>query len=313
MINFARDYCCAIWHYKLIELDCSLMVSFYVYRMETEEISPAQLTTDLHQAIGFIKDFLILVNAQQMSLKEKARAVKNQIQDDVSLHLDLLRNREVWLLEQVDVFAQLKEESIESNREELCALLPKLEVYLEVLQTTKFGRYPEIALGVRKALLNIQYQNLSAEESSDICFFVDNFALSDAIKNFGKISEKTPDNILPRPHSGQTSVVDDTALLRKGILSCQSNGHLSSHALSSNEDLQFIQERFNAVLNSPVSEWLIPSSGSVNKNKLVKRNQRGIVHGTEEFYSNLKQSDAKEWLYRESQVYFILNHSCSKL
>ena len=246
--------------------------------METEE-SSKQLVTDVIEAIDSVKDALTLVNTQQAALKEKARNVKNQIQDDVSLHLDLLRNREVWLLEQVDLFTQLKEESIESNQKDLCVLLAKLDIYLEFLQMKKFEKNVEAAVKVGKLLSGIQEKSLNVEESPEICVFVHNLALSEAIKNFGKITEELP--------------------------AAQKKIPMATQPFSRAQDL-FVQEHFNAVLNSPESEWLIPSSGPVNESKPYGDDEPATVDAVREFFAELKLADVNEWLRKEDQV------SCSQ-
>lgn len=45
--------------------------------------------------------------------------VKSQIHSCISRHLECLRSREVWLLEQVDLIQQLKEETLQQQAQQL--------------------------------------------------------------------------------------------------------------------------------------------------------------------------------------------------
>lgn len=242
--------------------------------METEV--PQHLSTDILKTAQFIKDLLALVNGQRRSLKEKVCIVKSQIQDDISLHLELLRNREVWLLEQVDLLAQLKEESIEKHQTELCGLLAKLEVYLDLLQTEKLGYRSEIAVEVGKVVSSIQNASMDVEGSPDINFIVNNFSLSDAIKSFGNIAEDVP---VAQKSAGQKK----TRMLNQ----------------SGAKDVVFVREYFTNLSISPACNWLVPASRLMNESASSVTNASSDVIG--EFYNKLKQSDVRDWLRREDQ------------
>uniref|UniRef100_A0A803TAC0 Nuclear receptor coactivator 4 N-terminal domain-containing protein n=1 Tax=Anolis carolinensis TaxID=28377 RepID=A0A803TAC0_ANOCA len=67
---------------------------------------------DLETAIAGI------VKAEQQ-VKDNWREVKAQIHSCISRHLECLRSREVWLLEQVDLIQQLKEEALQQQAQQL--------------------------------------------------------------------------------------------------------------------------------------------------------------------------------------------------
>lgn len=245
--------------------------------METKEVAE-ELSNDLLKAVHVINIALAEAQAQQSLLKVKASKIKNHIQDDVSYHLELLRNREVWLMEQADVLLHLKEEAMESHQKELCTLLAKFNLLLELIKNPEMEQNAQFATEVNKVLSSIENGSLNVDESLAICFFVDNFSLSDAIKEFGSITEEKPNNT---NHSGRTS--------RK-------------YQLKHQDDVSF-QEYFKAVWNSPASEWLVASSASVNENKLrgqIKSDGVGI------FYAGLQQSDTKDWLHKGDQVRLLI-------
>ena len=241
--------------------------------METTEVA-VRLTDDLLKAVHVINAALAQAQAQQSLLKVKASKIKNHIQDDVSYHLELIRNREVWLMEQADVLLHLKEEAMESHQKELCTLLAKLDLLLQLIKNPEMEQNTQFAAEVDKVLSSIQNASLNVDESLDICFFVDNFSLSDAIKEFGSITEANPGST---NHSVRTS--------RK------------KYQLKNESQIVSFQEYFKAVWNSPASEWLVASSAAVNENKL-----RGGSDGVGRFYAGIQQSDTKDWLHKEDQV-----------
>jgi uncharacterized protein YjfI (DUF2170 family) len=239
-----------------------------------ESISQLGNVNELRQAIESIKSALSLISTQKNLFQENALVAKNQIQDDVSFHLELLRNREVWLLEQVDVHSQLKEETFESHFNELCVLLAKLEVYEQLLEAQELQDSQVIARQAQEIISNLSKEVSHFEEASGIGFSADNFSLSDAVKNYGNIVEREP---------GESALKIARVYKKK-----------SASTDRSQESMAFIQEHFEQVARSPRKDWLV---GGVEVKE--SRKDFGIVW---KYFEELKSSDSEEWLYKKSQV-----------
>ena len=224
---------------------------------------------ELVEAIESVKSALSLTATQKNMFHEKAVVAKNQIQDDISFHLELLRNREVWLLDQVDVHAQMKEEAFESRLNELCALLAKLEVCKELLEAQELQGSQAIVDKAKEIMSGLSNMAHQFEDVAEICFSADNYALSDAVKNYG--------NILGE--SCETFQKKSPDVFRKS---------------ASSKESAFIREQFKRVANSPLSEWLI--NGLEVKEP---RKDFGIVW---KYFEELSESDSEEWLYNKPQV-----------
>ena len=232
----------------------------------------SELGNELQEAIESVKSALSLAATQKKMFHEQAVVAKNQIQDDISFHLELLRNREVWLLEQVDVHAQMKEETFKNRLNELCVLLAKLEVYKDLLETQELQGNKVIA-GQAKEIMS-QLSNLphQFDDESGVCFSADNFALTDAVKKYGNIVGETGESIL------KTANV------------CQKK----SASIDGSNKVVFIQEHFKQVANSPVNDWLI--------NGLEVKESRKDFEMVWKYFEELRGSDYEEWLYSKPQV-----------
>ena len=231
----------------------------------------SQLGNELQDAIESVKSALSLAATQKNMFHEQAVVAKHQIQDDISFHLELLRNREVWLLEQVDVHAQIKDETFENHLNELCVLLAKLEVYEELLETQEL-QGNEVIAGQAKEIMS-QLSNLPRhfEDESGVCFSADNFALTDAVKKYGSIVGE----------SGESNLKTVNVSKKK------------SASIDGSNKIVFIQEHFKQVANSPVNDWLLDGlevKESRIDSEIVWKN-----------FQELRRSDCKEWLYSEPQ------------
>ena len=234
--------------------------------------STSQLSNELQQAIESVKSALSFTTSQRKSFQEKAVVAKNQIQDDISFHLELLRNREVWLLEQVDVHAQIKEETFDGHLNELCVLLAKLEVYKQLLEAQELQDSQVIMNHAKEIISQLSIVVQHFEEASGICFSADNFGLTDAVKSYGNIIGESCELVQKTPKVyGKKSASKDTS-----------------------QELVFFQEHFKQVASSPHKDWLI---GGLEVQKSGKN--FGIVW---KYFEELKASDCKEWLYNKPQV-----------
>lgn len=76
----------------------------------------AILLEEVHSNIDVLQKAIAKVSEVKASLKTKASDVKSQIRDSVSRHLEAMRNRETWLLGQVEVYSMSKKMCYGSNK-----------------------------------------------------------------------------------------------------------------------------------------------------------------------------------------------------
>lgn len=237
--------------------------------MNIDENMP-QLNMDLQQAVDSIRSALGHTISQKKIFQNNANVAKNQIQDDISFHLELLRNREVWLLEQVDIHAQIKEEAFESHLNKLSVLLAKLEVHQQLLVAADLLENQEIIGQAEELIFRLKNEASHFDETTGICFSAGNYALSDAVKKFGKIMEEEPceeTEKMPKVHKMRR----DTA-----------------------REMLFFQEHFKRVATSPQKDWLMAGAEYQEARK-----DFGSVW---KYFEELKRSDNKEWLFEKCQV-----------
>ena len=244
----------------------------------------SQLHNELFHSIEKVNEALKLANCHKKRLLDSAVVAKNQSQDDISFHLELLRNREVWLLDQVDLHVQMKEEAFESHLNRLCALLAKLEVYEQLLKEPEQENNQVLHNQAEEIISKIDSEMLHFEEPAEICFSADNFAMGNAVKSYGciKVGEpcKSPRR-LPRVTKREKAPSSRDC--------CQ--------------DTLFIQEHFKHVARSPQKDWLLGGNEAIEKKR-----DFGIVW---KHYEELKKSDNNEWLSGNSQVSKVYNYLLS--
>ncbi|XP_042315596.1 nuclear receptor coactivator 4 [Sceloporus undulatus] len=137
-----------------------------------------QAKKDLETAIAGI------VKAEQQ-VKDNWREVKAQIHSCISRHLECLRSREVWLLEQVDLIQQLKEETLQQQAQQLCWLLGQFNCLIYQLEQPHNS---DLANQISVCLERLGSLTLQPEETSILNFEADVPFLRQAITTFGSIN-----------------------------------------------------------------------------------------------------------------------------
>ncbi|KAM3912634.1 nuclear receptor coactivator 4 isoform 2-T2 [Leptodactylus fuscus] len=142
-----------------------------------------------------------LIKAEQQ-VKDNGREVKAQIQSCISRHLECLRSREIWLLEQADLIQQLKEETLQQQTQQLYWLLGQFNCLIHQLETPHSN---DLANQITVCLERLGSLALKPEESSAIQFEADVASLRKAITTFGSIKtmscDEIPENVTPAPCS----------------------------------------------------------------------------------------------------------------
>ncbi|XP_029465293.1 nuclear receptor coactivator 4 isoform X2 [Rhinatrema bivittatum] len=136
-----------------------------------------QAKKDLEMAIAGI------LNAEQQ-IKDNGREVKAQIHTCISRHLECLRSREVWLLGQVELIQQLKEEALHQQVQQLYWLLGQFICLIHQLENPHSN---DLANQISACLERLGSLTLKPEESSSLTFEADSPSLRQAITAFGSV------------------------------------------------------------------------------------------------------------------------------
>lgn len=234
----------------------------------------------LMQAIYLAKAAISRAVAVKKEFQENALVAKNQVHDDISFHLELLRNREVWLHEQVDINAQIKEETYENHLNELFALLAKLEVCKKLVESKALQDGKIISDQAEEIISQVELLLPRLGEESGIYFSADNFALSNALRKYGSIDERKSCKTAWKP--------------------LQKFANKKYFCKDGYQEPAFLQEHFKQVAGSSQNDWLLPG-GVAQETK-----QDYGVFG--EFCDQLKRSDNEEWLCNKSLPVSILSN-----
>uniref|UniRef100_J3S975 Nuclear receptor coactivator 4 n=1 Tax=Crotalus adamanteus TaxID=8729 RepID=J3S975_CROAD len=137
-----------------------------------------QAKKDLEVAIAEI------VKAEQQ-VKDNWKEVKAQVHSCISRHLESLRSREVWLLEQVDLIQQLKQETLQQQAQQLCWLLGQFSCLIRQLEQPQSGG--DLTNQISACFESLGSLTLQPEETSILNFEADVAFLRQAITSFGSI------------------------------------------------------------------------------------------------------------------------------
>ncbi|XP_055026244.2 nuclear receptor coactivator 4 isoform X2 [Misgurnus anguillicaudatus] len=136
-----------------------------------------QARTQLEEAIsGVIK--------AEVQLKSNAREVRSQLHSCISRHLEILRSREVWLLEQIDLEEQLKGEALQQQLQQLHLLKGQFDVLIHQME---YSSSNSPATELTNCLEKLTSLNLTPDETPEMSFQADTCTLRKAITSFGSI------------------------------------------------------------------------------------------------------------------------------
>ena len=155
--------------------------------MDTKE-KYLYLLEDVRDKIILLQRAVDNIEATKKSLKTTAVEVKSQIRDSISRHLEALRNRETWLLGQVEVIQHIKEESLRRQQAQLNQTLGALQSTLAMLEHDDgINSIEMLEEQVLERLESSEQFNLVPEESDYLAFSATNFGLLEMIHNFGDV------------------------------------------------------------------------------------------------------------------------------
>ena len=171
------------------------MLLYFIFidlNMECNE-SLADLLGEVHNNIDMLQKAIAEVGHVESSLKTTASDLKSQIRDSVSRHLEALRNRETWLLGQVEVVQQVKEDVLQKQQAELNKALGRLQSDCVILeQSGEVLDTESLECHIRERLTTVGGLNLSPDETKIIKFVAQNFELQEFIQKFGVVVSDNP-------------------------------------------------------------------------------------------------------------------------
>ncbi|XP_041096224.1 nuclear receptor coactivator 4-like [Polyodon spathula] len=149
------------------------------------------------QARSQLETAINTVTRAELQLRDNAREVKSQLHSCISRHLEFLRSREVWLLEQIEVIQHLKEESLQQQLQQLHWLLGQFNVVVQQLESSNSN---SLANQITSCLEKLSSLSLNPEETPEMSFQADARSLRQAITSFGTIATEEME-CLPAAHS----------------------------------------------------------------------------------------------------------------
>ncbi|XP_010894520.2 nuclear receptor coactivator 4 isoform X2 [Esox lucius] len=169
------------------------------------------------------------VTRAEAQLKDNSREVKSQLHSCISRHLEFMRSREVWLLEQIDLVEQLKGEALQTQLQQLHWLRGQFDILIHQLENSDNHH---LANQLTSCMEKLSSLNLTPEETPEMSFQADTRSLRQAITSFGSIDtqhiERGP-KLITAPQSSNTT---ERPLLQQGCPVAAKKQRLESTPLS---------------------------------------------------------------------------------
>lgn len=170
-------------------------------------------------------------------VKDNAAEVKAEIHSCISRNMEVLRSREVWLLEQIDLLQLLKEDAMQQQLQQLQWLLGQLACLIHQLQ---HPHDESLAKQVTACLERFSNLTLKPEESSALNFEADVSTLRRAITSFGSIR-----TMVPEPGCSTPCIVDLSSTIQNSWL------------LNSGATAELDKPVAGRTLGQPYTDWLL--------------------------------------------------------
>ncbi|XP_064633452.1 nuclear receptor coactivator 4-like [Lineus longissimus] len=152
--------------------------------------SPEYLFSLANHQISVLEESLEHIAHTKIQLRDHAQEVKSQIHGAISRQLETLRNREVWLLGQVEVIKQAKDDLLFQQQEEISRALGALKNALDCMESTMNSEDTNVEQVLVETLEKLKTLSLHPCEMPHITFKVNNPAMKSAIFKFGKVDSK---------------------------------------------------------------------------------------------------------------------------
>lgn len=156
--------------------------------MESPSDKLLYLLEEIKSKIVYLENALDDVNQVKKSLKVSSIDVKAQIRDNISRHLEALRNREIWLLGQVELILHGKEDVLCQKQGELLEVIGGMKKVCELLEQSSGTDHLEMFEDQLSGLIkSVEKLNVSPEENPNIGFSSQNLELLESIRRFGHV------------------------------------------------------------------------------------------------------------------------------
>uniref|UniRef100_A0A6I8PNV2 Poly(ADP-ribose) glycohydrolase n=1 Tax=Xenopus tropicalis TaxID=8364 RepID=A0A6I8PNV2_XENTR len=195
------------------------------------------------QAKKELESAISAVLKAEQQVKENGRELKSQVHSCISRHLECLRSREVWLLEQADLIQQLKEEALQQQVQQLYWLLGQFNCLIHQLENPHSN---DLVNQISVCLERLGSLALKPEESSTLYFEADVPVLRQAITTFGSIKTL---------NSGEEKQVSSTAGPCPFV---SQNPWLMNNCFVPAAEQRPVSEMWN----TPLSDWLQQKNSS---------------------------------------------------
>ncbi|XP_046732314.1 nuclear receptor coactivator 4 isoform X2 [Silurus meridionalis] len=174
----------------------------------------------------------------EAQLRDNSREVKSQLHSCISRHLETLRTREVWLLEQIDLVEHLKTEALQQQLQQLHWLRGQFDILIHQLQNSNSTN---LASQLTSCLEKFSGLNLSPEETPEMSFEADVRSLRQAITSFGTISTQMLKTSVSSLTSQRSSSAEETWLVQNCPISAK-------------------RQKLDQNWGGPLAEWLLTNS-----------------------------------------------------
>ena len=238
------------------------------------------LLEEVHSQVDMLQKAVAQVSQVKASLKTTASEVKSQIRDSVSRHLEALRNRETWLLGQVEVVQHIKEDVLRQQQAELNKALGRLQSTCSLLeQSSKALDTDSLECRVSESLESVGQLSLIPEETSAINFVARNFELHDSIHKYGVV-------ISDHPFADKQMVSSFERLQLssgKKLAFFTPSGSCEDWLMKTNAGSACQDTPKSHAVVSNIQDWLQPKEASV-------------VSATESSVTSMPQQNVENWL-----------------
>lgn len=161
------------------------------------------------QARAQLDEAIVGVIKSEVQLRSNSREVKSDLHSAISRHLEILRSREVCLLEQIDLVEQLKGETLHQQLQQLHLLKGQFDILIHQME---YSSGNNLATQLTNCLEKLSSLNMTPDESPEMSFQADARSLRQAITSFGTISSQ---------HMETSNCPEGPWLLRDCPVSCK--------------------------------------------------------------------------------------------
>ncbi|KAK6169127.1 hypothetical protein SNE40_020239 [Patella caerulea] len=141
------------------------------------------LSEDINGKICQLERAIKQLDAVKRHLLHNATEIKGQVQTTMSRHLEALRNREVWLLNQVDLVFSAKESVLQAQQGRLNKMLGVLQSAIGLTSDSDM----DTILNDTLQKMDVDINDLNPEETAFFSFRADPADLRKSILNYGHV------------------------------------------------------------------------------------------------------------------------------